>query len=425
MPKLPRIIIDLTPVRAHPAFRRMWAGETVSAVGTQLTATAIPLQVYRITSSSFAVGLTGLVAVVPMVAAGLFGGAVSDAVDRRRLVLATGGGLTLVSTGLLVLALRGLGTVWPLYLLIAVQSALTAVDSPGRRAIIPNLVPLEIMPSAVGLEQIGFNVGMTMGPLLAGVAVAGGGFALAYGIDAVSFLATIYAALRLPPMPPLGGGTPAGLASVADGLRFLRGQPVVMMTFVVDLLAMIFGMPRALFPQLAHGQFGGGPLTAGFLYSAAAAGALAGATVGGWFGRVRRQGLAVLVAVAGWGLAITLFGLTHTLVVGLVLLAAAGAADMVSAVFRTAILNTATPDGLRGRLQGVFIVVVAGGPRLGDLEAGVTASLVSPAFSVISGGLACVVGVTALAAAVPSFRRYDHRVATAPDPERESSPALS
>jgi MFS family permease len=420
---MPKIIIDLTPIRVYPAFRRMWAGETISAIGSQLTATAIPLQVYEITRSSFAVGLTGLVAVVPMVAGGLFGGSVSDAVDRRRLVLATGGGLTLVSTALFVLSLRGLSAVWPLYLLIAVQSALTAIDSPGRRAIVPNLVPLEILPAALGLEQIGMNAGMTLGPLLAGVAVAGGGFGVVYGIDAISFLATIYGALRLAPMPPVGGGTPPGLSSIIDGLRFLRGQPVVMMTFAVDLLAMIFGMPRALFPQLAHTQFGGGPRTAGFLYAAVAAGALLGGTVGGWFGRVRRQGLAVLVAVAAWGVTITLFGLTRDLVAGLLLLAAAGAADMVSAVFRTAILNTATPDGLRGRLQGVFIVVVAGGPRLGDLEAGATASLVSPGFSVISGGLACVAGVAALAAAVPSFRRYDHQHAIAE--QRESSPALS
>jgi len=403
----------------------MWAGEAISMIGTQLTATAIPLQVYEITHSSFAVGLTGLVAIFPMIAGGLFGGAVSDAVDRRRLVVATSSGLSLISLALFVLALRGLATVWPLYLIVGVQSALTAVDSPSRRAIIPNLVPPEILPAALGLEQVGFNTGLTFGPLLAGLAVAGGGFELAYGLDAVSFLAAVYGTLRLPSMRPAGGGTKAGLASVADGLRFLRGQPVVMMTFVVDLLAMIFGMPRALFPQIAHTQFGGGPRTAGFLYSAVAAGALLGAAVGGWFGRVRRQGLAVLVAVAAWGAAIALFGLTHHLALGLVLLAAAGAADMVSAVFRVAILNTATPDGMRGRLQGVFIVVVAGGPRLGDLEAGVTASLVSPGFSVVSGGLACVVGVAALAAAVPSFRRYDDRLAIAARAEREAAGAAS
>jgi MFS family permease len=407
------VLTDVTPVRRYPDYRRIWVGETVSALGSQLTLTAVPLQVYAITRSSFAVGLTGLVAFIPLVTFGLLGGAVADAVDRRRLVLFTSSALMGVSVVLLVLAASGLRTVWPLYLVVGVQSAFVAVDHPTRRAMIPRLVPLDQLPAATALGQVGWNIAQTAGPLLAGVAVAVSGYGLAYGLDAATFVAAFYGVVRLPAMEPEGGQTRPTFRSVGDGFSFLSRQPVVLMTFVVDIIAMIFGMPRALFPQIAQTQFGGGPQTAGLLYSAIAAGALAGAALGGWFSRVRRQGLAVIVAIVVWGLAIAAFGLTHALLVGVVLLATAGAADMVSAVFRTAILQTATPDEMRGRLQGVFIVVVSGGPRLGDLESGSVASIVTPTFSVVSGGLICVGGVLVAAAAAPSFRRYDARTAIA------------
>ncbi|WP_131744680.1 MFS transporter [Frankia sp. Cppng1_Ct_nod] len=418
------VLTDIGPLRAYPAYRRMWSGETISAIGSMITTTAVPLQVYAITSSSFAVGLTGLVALVPLVAFGMFGGAISDAVDRRRLALVTSSGLAAVSIGLLVLALADVHAVWPLFALVAVQSALMSVDQPARRSMMPSLVPLRELPAATTLQQIGWNTALTAGPLLAGVTVAASGFTLAYGVDVVTFAAALYALARLPAMPPQGGGTRADVASVVEGLRFLRGQPVVLMTFVIDIIAMIFGMPRALFPELAGSQFGGGTQTAGLLYSAVAAGALTGAVVGGWFGRVRRQGLAVVISVLAWGTAIAGFGLVHNLFVGVLLLAAAGAADMVSAVFRNSMLNVATPDAMRGRLQGVFIVVVAGGPRLGDLEAGTAAAVVSPTFSVVSGGLACIVGVGLLAAAVPSFIRYDSAAAVAAAERNEEAEPL-
>lgn len=407
------VLTDVTPLREHPGFRRLWAGETISAMGNQLTTTAVPLQVYAITKSSFAVGVTGLVALVPLVTFGLLGGAISDAVDRRRLVLLTSSGLAVVSAALLALAVVGLRAVWPLYLVVGVQAALVAVDQPARRAMIPRLVPLEQLPAATALGQVGWTAALTFGPLLAGVAIAASGYGLAYGIDVLTFVAALYGVGRLPSMPPMGGVTSAGFRSVGEGFQFLATKPVVLMTFVVDIIAMIFGMPRALFPAIAQTQFGGGTQTAGLLYSAIAAGALLGAALGGWFGRIRRQGLAVVVAIVIWGLAIAGFGLTHALLVGVLLLATAGAADMISAVFRTAILQTATPDEMRGRLSGVFIVVVTGGPRLGDLESGTVASLTSTTFSVVSGGLACVVGVVAAAAAVPSFARYDARKAIA------------
>jgi MFS family permease len=415
------VLADISPLRAYPAFRRLWAGQTITAIGFQITATAVPLQVYDLTHSSFRVGLVSLVALVPLIAFGLFGGAVADAVDRRRLALATSGGLAAVSAALLLFALTGPTTAWPLFGLVAVQSALLAVDGPARRAIIPNLVPLRDMPAATALGQIGWNAAATTGPLIAGVSVAAGGYVLAYALDLITFAAALYGLGRLPAMPPTGGGRRAGAASVGEGLRFLGGQRVILMTFVVDVIAMVFGMPRALFPELAETQFGGGTTSAGFLYSAVAAGALLGAGLSGPLGRVNRQGLAVVAAIVVWGGAIAGFGLTHDVVVAVVLLAVAGAADMVSAVYRNSILNVATPDAMRGRLQGVFLVVVTGGPRLGDLEAGSVASLASPTFSVVSGGIASITAVLLAAAAVPALVRYDAREAI----ERAERPAVA
>jgi MFS family permease len=402
-------LLDLTPLRVSPAYRRLVAGDAVSVIGTQVTVVAVPIQVYEQTRSAAAVGLVGLAGLLPLVVFGLYGGAVADAVDRRRLVLLTTLGQLLLSTVLVVQAVTDLGSTALLYAVVAGQAGLFAVDSPARQAFVPRLLPVELLPAANAVKQVEFNLGVTLGPLLAGLLVARFGYTSAYLLDAVSFAAVLLAVSGLPSMPPEGGGRRAGTASVLEGLAFLRTQPVLLMTFVVDIVAMVFAMPRALFPALADEVFGGGPQTAGALYSALAAGALLGAVFGGWLGRVHRQGLAVLVAIVGWGAAIVCFGLTSSLWLALVFLAAAGAADMVSAVFRTAILQAAAPDEMRGRLGGVFIVVVAGGPRLGDARAGGGAELVGLQGSVVAGGLA-VVGLTAaIGAAVPRFRRYDVR----------------
>ncbi len=401
------LTLDITPLRESREYRGLFFGELVSSVGTQLTAVAVPVQVYDVTGSAFAVGMLGLASLVPLVVFGLIGGAIADSMDRRRLLLITNTLLAVV-TGLLFLqSALGVEEVWPLYVLTACQSGLFAVDVPARRAVIPRLLPERQIPLATALSQVLFNLSVVIGPLLAGVLIATLGYAWAYGIDAVSFAAALVAVTRLRPVPPVGGGTAASFGSVVDGLRFLRTQPVVLMTFAVDINAMVFGMPRALFPALAMGRFGGGPESVGLLYAAPAFGALAGALFGGWFGRVRRQGLAVLLAVAAWGLAIMAFGFSTSMWLAVLMLAIAGAADMVSAVFRNSILQVATPDAMRGRLNGVFIAVVAGGPRLGDVEAGAVAAAVSPQFSVVSGGVACLVGVVLLAALVPAFARYE------------------
>jgi hypothetical protein len=265
------------------------------------------------------------------------------------------------------------------------------------------------MPAANALGQLGFNTGLSTGPLLGGLLVGTLGFSWAYGLDALSFVAVLYAVWRLPPMAPEGDVAKPGFRSVLEGLRFLGPRKNLLMTFLVDINAMVFGMPRALFPAIGLEWFHGGAGTVGRLAAAPSVGALLGAATSGWAGKVRRQGFAVLVSVCVWGGSIALFGFTRVLWLGLLLLAVAGAADMVSAIFRNTILQVATPDALRGRLQGVFIVVVTGGPRIGDFEAGAVASAFGLGASVVSGGLACIAGVALLAARYPSFAGYDAR----------------
>ena len=401
-----RWLADTTPLRENPDYRRWWAGYSISFTGTQLTQFAIPVQVYFLTHSSLAVGLVGLVVITPLITMGLFGGAIADATDRRRLTLITSSCLLALSVLLMVQAAVHVDQVWLLYVIAAVQAMFGATDSAARGAILPRLVRRELMPAANALGQLGFNSGLSLGPLLGGLLIGTLGFAWAYGFDAQSFLAVLYAVWRLPPMPPEGGSR-AGVASVLEGLRFLGPRKNLLMTFLVDINAMVFGMPRALFPAIGTTWFHGGAGTVGMLAAAPSIGALLGAATSGWAGRVRRQGLAVLVAVCVWGGSIALFGFNRVLWLGLLLLAVAGAADMVSAIFRNTILQVATPDALRGRLQGVFIVVVTGGPRVGDFEAGVVANAFGLMASVVSGGLACIAGVALLAARYPSFAGYD------------------
>jgi MFS family permease len=402
-----RVIADLTPLRESPTYRRWWAGYVISNIGSQLTIVAAQLQVFHITHSSFDVGITGLVTVVPLIVFGLFGGSIADAVDRRKLMLITSTVLLCTSSLLLVQAVTHLGRLSIIYVLLGLQAGVSSVDSAARGATLPRLVRADLLPAANSLGQLGWNTALTAGPLLAGVVVGTAGYGAAYGIDVASFGAVLYAVFRLPAILPDSDSHKAGFKSVAEGFRFLAPRKNLMMTFLVDIDAMVFGMPRALFPALAIGAFHGGAETAGVLYAAPSIGAFLGAAFSGWSGRIRRQGLAVVVAIAVWGVSIALFGLVHVLWLGVILLAIAGAADMVSAIFRSTILQVATPDSLRGRLQGVFTVVVAGGPRIGDLESGSVASLVSTEFSVVSGGIACIVGLVALIARYPSFARYD------------------
>ena len=384
-----------------------------------MTQVALPVQMYELTHSSFNVGLLGLSAFVPLVIFGLLGGSIADAVDRRKMALLTSLGLTLTSVLLLAQAVGHWDQVWLLYLLSAIQSGLFGMDSPARATFAPRLLPSSQMASVAALRQIGFNLGMSAGPLIAGVVIGAFDVKAAFFVDVLSFSGSLYAIVRLPAMPPEGGGTKAGFRSVIEGFDYLRTQRIVLMTFIVDIVAMVFGMPRALFPALAAGHFHAGPSAVGFLYAAPAIGALIGAVLSGPLGRVRRQGMAVLLSIVGWGVAIALFGATSSLLLAVIFLALAGLADMVSAVFRSAIMINATPDEMRGRLNGVFMVVVAGGPRLGDLESGGVAAAFSPTVSAVSGGLICVGVIAILAVAVPSFTRFS----VDPDADQEFNEA--
>ena len=388
----------------------------ISNIGQQMTAIAVGLQVYELTRSSFMVGLVGLFQLVPLVGFGLYGGTLSDAFDRRLVGLISALGLWACSVGFLVQSTLGLESVAVLYGLIAIQSAFFAVGNPARQAIIPRLVGQELLPAANALGMLTWSVGFTLGPLLGGILVAASGtVTLPYLVDVIGFGVVVWAMWRLPKLPPTivpGDAVPrAGWSAVKEGFVFLRGKRNLQMTFYEDLIAMVFGMPRALFPAIAAQWYGGSvrdvATVLGLLAAAPALGAVLSGVFSGPLGRVRWQGRAIVISIVVWGAAIAAFGGVRWLPLALLFLAIAGAADNVSAVFRATILQAATPDEYRGRLQGVFTVVVAGGPRLGDVEAGTVAVIFGETVSVVSGGIACVLLALGLARAVPSFWQYD------------------
>jgi MFS family permease len=403
------LAIDVTPLRTSRDFRLVWLGEIVSETGSQFTLVALYIQVYNLTGSSLAVGGIGIAQLVPLLIVSVFGSPLIDRVDRRRLLIVSQFVQAVGSALLLVGALAGNPPLVLVYAAAGVVGGVSGFALSTRSALTPTLVPSNQLPQALALNQAMWNTALIAGPAVGGVVVAQFGLASAYAIDTASFAATIVAAVMMSPHPPVISHDVAhsGLRAVTEGFRYLRGRRVLQSTFIVDLIAMIFGMPRAVFPVLARAQFHSGDAVVGLLFSAPAAGALVGALTTGWVGRVRRQGLAVLVAVAIWGVGITLFGIVgDRLLLALLFLAVAGGADVVSAVFRSTILQLSVPDDLRGRMSAVHILVVTGGPRIGDLEAGGIASAFTPTTSVVSGGLLCLGGVAALALAVPAFARY-------------------
>lgn len=412
-----KTLTDIRPLQSSADYRRLWAGNTISQLGQQMTAVTIAIQVWALTHSTFTVGLVGLFALGPLIVFGLYGGAVADAVDRRKVALVASGGLWLLSLALVVQAAAGLGSTTVLYVIVAAQSGCFAVNNPTRAAIVPRLISDDLLPAANALNSASFNLGFTLGPLLGAFAISTGGYTFAYGIDAITFTAALYALYRLPPIPPQPSegatvGRP-GLRSVVEGLAFLKNAPNVRMTFIVDLFAMVLAQPRALFPAVAGGFFGGGVRTIGLLQAAPAIGSLLAFIFSGWVGKVRRQGVAIAVSVVVYGAAVLAFGFARALWLGVALLAMSGAADMISSAYRSTILQVAAPDNLRGRLQGVFTVVVAGGPRLGDFVAGSAAALTTPTLALAAGGAACMVGVAIASARERQFLSYDAREPTA------------
>ena len=379
----------------------------MSAVGNRLTQVALAFQVYRLTGSSLAVGLLALARIVPLLACSLPGGAIADAVDRRRLLLWAQVGAAACTAALALNALAS-PRLEAFYLLAGALAGISALSSPGAGSTVPRLVPGERLPAALALTSVTNNAASLIGPVLGGALIARIGVPQTYLVDAAAFAIAFGTLTLMAPVPPARGTPRPGLASIWEGLRFLRGRRVLQSTFAIDLNAMVFGMPTSLFPAVSE-HIGGGAQVLGVLYAAPYAGALAASLASGGVGRVRRQGRVVMAAVLAWGAAIVAFGLAHSLPWMLAFLVLAGAADFVSAVFRDTIALTVVPDAMRGRLNGMELAVVASGPELGNLEAGVVASLISVPFSIVSGGLACMLGVGVLAVVAPEFDRYDAR----------------
>ena len=406
-----RLTVDVRPLRASRDFRLLWTGEAISQIGSQITIVALFVQVYALTHSSFAVGAVGIVQLVPMVFVSIGFGPQIDRFDRRRILLAAQLGLMTASVLLYVGAQLHHAPLALIYGAAALSAGFVSISMPTRAAMTPNFVPPEQLAPAAALNQVMWNGAGVIGPALGAIVVASRlGLRGAYGIDVVSYVIALTFAYRLRPQRPRTDPEDeweGGWSEVVAGFRFLKGRRVLQSTFTIDVVAMVFGMPRVLFPALAVIQFHRSPAAAGWMFSSVGFGALVGAVTSGWVGRVRRQGLAIVVAVAAWGGAIAAFGLVGDrwwLALGL--LALAGGADVISAVFRSTIQQTTIPDELRGRLAAFNIFVVAGGPRVGDFEGGVVASIFSPDVSVVSGGLLCLAGVAVIAAAVPRFARW-------------------
>jgi MFS family permease len=422
MPKLRRnhlgglrsLLVDLEPVKRDREFRLLWLGQMVNGLGRQVTVVALPFELWQLTHSSLSIGLLALVQLVPILIFSLGGGAVADAVDRRRLLIVTQLLLAATSLALVLLARQPSPPVWALYAVAFVAAGVGAVDGPARSSAIPRLVPRERLPAAIALNWLSGQTVAVAGPVFAGVIIAISGVATAFAFDVATFMASLVALLMIAPIPPHPDARRPSLRSIAEGLRFARDRRIIMATFAIDLDAMVFGMPSSLFPQLALTVFNTGAAGYGLLNAAPAVGALVGAAFSGWVGRVRRPGRGIVAAVAGWGAAILAFGLlTASFPIALLCLAFAGGADVVSAVLRNSIVQLITPDQLRGRLSSIHMLVVTSGPRFGDAEAAAVAAVAGPQFSVVSGGVLCLLGLVAVVRFFPQLMAYESAVTEA------------
>ena len=412
MASIKRLFVDITPLRQSPPFRRLFAGSTLSAVGGSMTAFAVTLQVYQITHSPFAVGAIGIARMVPMLTIGLLGGSLADAADRRKLVLVTTTCLGVTSAGLTAQAFAGLRLLWLLYGLVAVQSALSAINSPARQTFLPKLLPPGQLAAGLALNRLSFQLMLIAGPAGAGlIAAATGSLRACYLADTVSFAAALYGVAGLPAMPPRDEKGRPGLRAVAAGMRLIRRSQVLAGAFITDLNATVFGLPVALFPAINAERFGGSPSTLGLFTAAIGLGGLVSSVFSGPVGRISRQGRAMLCSAAVWGAAFAGFALAPALWLALSLLAIAGAADTFTVVFRSAIVQLVTPEEFRGRVLAVDYVIGAGGGEIGNLEAGAIGSLASPTIGALSGGLATIAGTVAIALALPVFTAFGRRSA--------------
>ncbi|MDQ1597794.1 MAG: hypothetical protein QOI70_1218 [Microbacteriaceae bacterium] len=424
--------VDLAPLRESPAFAKLWIGNAVSGIGSQMTIVAVGLHIYKLTDSTLAVSLVGAFALVPMILAGLYGGMLADAFDRR-LILVIAAVVAWGSTIVLALiAWLGVDIVWPFYLLTTLNAVAATVMGTVRSAVLPRLLPKRLLPAASALNGMSIGVMVTVGPALAGVLVATVGFGWTYTTDVVLFLSAFAGIFSLPRLAPEGEVQRPGLASLRYGLDFLRSAPNVRMTFIADIIAMTFGQPRVLFPAVGAVVLGGGAVTVGVLTAAGAVGALLSSLLSGKLGGIRWHGRAVRTAivvygcfVAGFGAVLAFMSLSaaghfsashpNLVAIGIagLMLVGAGGADNVSSIFRQTILQTAVPDNMRGRLQGVFTVVVTGGPRIGDIFAGLATAVAAIWVPPLLGGLLIVAILAALMRRQRDFLGYD---AIAPTP---------
>ena len=414
------VLVDTAPLRRHRDFRRLWGGQLVSQVGTQLTIVAVSYQTYRLTGSTAMVGLVSLGQLIPLLAGSLIGGPLVDAWDRRRVMLFTQFMLAAGSAGLTANALLSHPQVWPLFACTAEAAAFQGLDWSARRASLWRPVPAEDLPAAISVQSAANQFTSVAGPAAAGLLIAHAGFGLVYGLDLASFGVALVTVLLLPALQPDRGGQPPSFASLIGGLRYLRSSQPLAGIFVIDLGAMVFGMPRALFPALATTLYGGGAATVGYLNAAPGVGALVGSLLTGRVSYVHRPGRAVALGAVIWGITIAAFGLVPWLPAALALLAAAGAADVVSAVFRMMIVQQVTPDGMQGRVNSLIYAGIQGGPRLGDAEAGAAAAVGGPQFAAWSGGVLSVVTAVLTCWLLPGMWRYDSRAGRRGAPGRDS-----
>ena len=398
---------DLRPLRRHRDYRLLTVGQSVSFFGSMVTYVAVPYQVYELTGSSLAVGMVGVVQMAAILALAFLGGALADAADRRRLVRWSEAGELACCLALLVNASFDRPAVWPVFVLAAAMSGLNAIQRPALQGLVPRIVDRDELTAAGAIDALTRTIGMVAGPAFAGVLLAGAGLEVAYAVDAATFAVSLAALALMKASPPPPDAERPSVRQVVEGLRYARSRPELIGTYLVDMAAMFFGMPMALFPELA--QRYGGSAALGALYAAPSVGAFLATVTSGWTGRVHRHGRAITVAAALWGLAIVGFGVAPWLWLALLALAAAGAADMVSGIFRMSMWNRTIPDHLRGRLASIEMLSYTSGPLLGNAEAGAAGALLGVRPAVVSGGVLCVVAVAGTAAALPAFWAYDAR----------------
>src|SRR5438094_7686515 len=414
-----KLLVDTTPLRVSRDFRRLWVGQAVSVFGTTVTTAALPFQVFEQTGSSLAVGLLGAAELGPLLVCAVVGGSFADRVDKRRLLVGVTAISLLCSSTLAVNASLDHPQLWLMFVVGAVASGVTAISFATMRSLLPLLLEQDLRPAGFALQSIYTTLGWMAGPAVAGVLIGSFGLTSAYGTDVATFVVALVAFVGIAPSPPISTAVGTARQSLVTGLRFVAGHRVILSVFAIDLVAMVFGMPRALFPALAV-RLGGGPVLYGLLLSSVAAGGFLASLMSGWTRRVNRQGAALLLAVTAWGGTIAVAGVTRIPLLVMAALAGAGAADMISGVYRYSIVADAPPDDLRGRVSGVELAVYAGGPVLGDVEAGVVGGLVGVPFAIVSGGLACIVAAALFGALVPKLIRYERSGVDLPSGRRRA-----